>query len=89
MDGTDSTEQLTRDIDFVTFMKIFPKDGQRIYIPIISSNKMTRNQDPSMIRTRLRLLNRFYLNISNIECLYKAEERNIIISNIPDVANAK
>ena len=88
MDGTDSTEQLTRDIDFVTFMKIFPRDGQRIYILIISSNKMTRNQDPSMIRTRLRLLNRFYLNISNIECLYKAEERNIIISNIPDVANA-
>lgn len=36
----------------------------------------------------MRLLNRFCLNLSNIEYLYKAEETNIFRNNIPDVANA-
>ena len=89
MDGTDITEQLTR--RYSDFFALYEKLVQRwpgIYVPRIPPKKITGNQDPSVIKTRMRLLNRFCLNLSNIEYLYKAEETNIFRNNIPDVANA-
>ena len=89
MDGTDVTEQLTR--RYSDFFALYEKLVQRwpgIYVPRIPPKKITGNQDPSVIKTRMRLLNRFCLNLSNIEYLYKAEETNIFRNNIPDVANA-
>ena len=89
MDGTDITEQLTR--RYSDFFALYEKLLQRwpgVYIPRIPPKKMTGNQDPILIKTRMRLLNRFCLNLSNIEYLYKAEETNIFRNNIPDVANA-
>ena len=89
MDGTDITEQLTR--RYSDFFALYEKLLQRwpgIYIPRIPPKKMTGNQDPNLIKSRMRLLNRFCLNLSNIEYLYKAEETNIFKNNIPDVANA-
>ena len=44
--------------------------------------------NPDMIKTRMRLLNRFLLNLSNIDYLYKSEESSIFRNNIPEVANA-
>ena len=89
MDGTDITEPLTR--RYSDFFSLYEKLLQRwpgIYIPRIPPKKITGNLDPNLIKTRMRLLNRFCLNISNIEYLYKAEETNIFKNNIPDVANA-
>ena len=89
LDGTDLTEQLTR--RYSDFYALYEKLLQRwpgIYIPRIPPKKITGNQDPNIIKTRMRLLNRFCLNLSNIEYLYKAEETNIFRNNMPDVANA-
>jgi len=89
MDGTDVTEQLTR--RYSDFFALYEKLLQRwpgIYIPRIPPKKITGNTDPSVIKTRMRLLNRFCLNLSNIEYLYKAEETNIFRNNVPDIANA-
>jgi hypothetical protein len=89
MDGTDITEPLTR--RYSDFFSLYEKLLQRwpgIYIPRIPPKKITGNLDPNLIKTRMRLLNRFCLNISNIEYLYKAEETNIFKNNIPDVGNA-
>ena len=36
----------------------------------------------------MRLLNRFCLNLSSIDYLYKSDEANIFRSNVPDVSNA-
>jgi hypothetical protein len=87
MDGTDITEQLTR--RYSDFFALYEKLLQRwpgIYIPRIPPKKITGNTDPNMIKTRMRLLNRFCLNLSNIEYLYKSEETNIFKTNVPDVA---
>lgn len=89
LDGTDLTEQLTR--RYSDFYALYEKLLQRwpgIYIPRIPPKKITGNQDPNIIKTRMRLLNRFCLNLSNIEYLYKAEETTIFKNNIPDVANS-
>ena len=82
MDGTDITEPLTR--RYSDFFSLYEKLLQRwpgIYIPRVPPKKITGNMDPSVIRTRMRLLNRFCLNLSNIEYLYKAEETNIFRNN--------
>ncbi len=89
LDGTDITEKLVR--RYSDFFALYEKLLQRwpgIYIPRIPPKKITGNMDPAMIKTRMRLLNRFCLNLSNIEYLYKAEETNIFRNNIPEVANA-
>ena len=89
MDGTDVTEQLTRRYsDFFALYEKLLKRWPGIYIPKIPPKKITGSTDPSVIKTRMRLLNRFLLNLSNIEYLYKAEETNIFRNNVPDVANA-
>ena len=89
MDGTDITEQLTR--RYSDFFNLYEKLLQRwpgVFIPRIPPKKMTGNMEPRIIKTRMRLLNRFCLNISNIDYLYRAEETNIFKNNIPDVSNA-
>ena len=89
MDGTDVTEQLTR--RYSDFYALYEKLLQRwpgIYIPRIPPKKITGNTTPALIKTRMRLLNRFCLNLSNIDFLYRAEETNIFRNNVPDVANA-
>ncbi len=89
LDGTDITEKLVR--RYSDFFSLYEKLIQRwpgIYVPRIPPKKITGNLDPAVIKTRMRLLNRFCLNLSNIEYLYKAEETNIFRNNIPDVANA-
>ena len=87
--GTDITEKLSR--RYSDFFSLYEKLLQRwpgIYIPRIPQKKTTGNKDPSLISKRIRLINRFCLNLSNIEYLYKCEEVNIFRSNIKDVANA-
>ena len=89
LDGTDITERLSR--RYSDFFALYEKLLQRwpgVYIPRIPPKKITGNLDPAVIKTRMRLLNRFCLNLSNIDYLYKAEETNIFRNNIPDVANA-
>ena len=89
MDGTDITEPLYR--RYSDFFALHQKLIQRwpgIYIPPIPPKKISGNLDPNLIKTRMRLLNRFCLNLSNIEYLYKSEETNIFRNNIPEVANA-
>ena len=89
MDGTDITEKLTR--RYSDFYSLYEKLIQRwpgIYVPRIPPKKITGNLDPSAIKTRMRLLNRFCLNLSNIEYLYKSEEAGFFRNNIPDVSNA-
>ena len=89
MNGTDVNEDLTR--RYSDFYSLYDKLLLRwpgIYIPRIPPKKITGNTDAKTIKERLRLLNRFCLNISNIEYLYKAEETNIFRNNVPDVANA-
>ncbi|MCQ2821646.1 MAG: hypothetical protein MJ252_30680 [archaeon] len=89
MDGTDVTDQLTR--RYSDFFSLYEKLLQRwpgIYIPRIPPKKITGNMDPKMIKTRMRLLNRFCLNLSNINYLYNAEETSLFRNNVPDVANA-
>ena len=89
MDGTDITEPLARRYsDFFSLYEKLLKRWPGIYIPRIPPKKITGNLDPIVIKTRMRLLNRFCLNLSNIEYLYKAEETNIFRNNIQDVANA-
>ena len=83
------TEPLER--RYSDFFALYEKLLQRwkgIYIPRIPPKKITGNLDPNMIKTRMRLLNRFCLNLSKIEYLYKSEEGNIFRTNIPEVANA-
>ena len=89
LDGTDLTEQLVR--RYSDFFSLYEKLLQRwpgVYIPRIPPKKITGNQDPNMIKTRMRLLNRFCLNLSNIDYLYKAEETTIFKNNIPEVSNS-
>ena len=89
MDGTDITEQLTR--RYSDFFNLYEKLLQRwpgVFIPRIPPKKITGNMEPKIIKTRMRLLNRFCLNVSNIDYLYRAEETNIFKNNIPDVSNA-
>ena len=89
MDGTDITEQLTR--RYSDFFSLYEKLLQRwpgVYIPRVPPKKITGNMDPAIIKTRMRLLNKFCLDISNIDYLYKAEETKIFRNNVPDVSNA-
>jgi hypothetical protein len=89
LDGADMTEKLPR--RYSDFFSLYEKLLQRwpgIYIPRIPPKKIVGNTDQSTIKIRMRLLNRFCLNLSNIEYLYKAEETSIFRNNVPDVSNA-
>ncbi len=89
LNGTDITDKLSR--RYSDFFSLYEKLLQRwpgIYIPRIPQKKITGNKDPPIISKRIRLINRFCLNLSNIEYLYKSEEVNLFKSNVPEVANA-
>ena len=87
--GTDITDQLTR--RYSDFFNLYEKLLQRwpgIYVPRIPPKKITGNLDPAVVQTRMRLLNRFCLNLSKIEYLYNSEETNLFkTSKAPDIAN--
>ena len=89
MDGSDLTEPVPR--RYSDFFSLYEKLLQRwpgIYIPRVPPKKIIGNMNPDMIKTRMRLLNRFLLNLSNIGYLYQSEESSIFRNNIPEVANA-
>ena len=87
--GTDIKEKLTRRYsDFYTLYEKLLQRWPGVYIPRIPPKKITGNMDPSNIKTRMRLLNRFCLNISNIDYLYKSEETSMFRTNYPDLSYA-
>ena len=68
MQGTDISEKLLR--RYSDFFALYEKLLQRwpgIYIPRVPPKKITGNLDPNIIKSRMRLLNRFCLNLSNID----------------------
>ena len=87
LEGTDIKEPLTRRYsDFYTLYEKLLQRWPGVYIPRIPPKKITGNMDPSNIKTRMRLLNRFCLNISNIDYLYKSEETSMFRTNYPDLS---
>lgn len=89
LNGTDITEQMSR--RYSDFYALYEKLLQRwpgVYIPRIPPKKITGNMDKKTIKTRMRLLNRFCLNLSNINYLYTSEETTIFKDKVPDVSAA-
>ena len=87
--GTDIAEQLTR--RYSDFHALYEKLVARwtgIYVPRIPPKKITKNTSRKMIKGRMRLLNRFCLNLSNIDYLYSSDETSLFKGNTPDLANA-
>ena len=89
LNGTDITEQMAR--RYSDFFALYEKLIQRwpgIYVPRIPGKKLTKNTSRKMIKRRMRLLNRFCLNLSNIDYLYSCDETSLFKGNTPDLANA-
>ena len=89
LNGTDITEQMSR--RYSDFHALYEKLIQRwpgVYIPRIPPKKITKNTSRKMIKRRMRLLNRFCLNLSNIDYLYSCDETSLFKGNTPDLANA-
>ena len=89
LNGTDITEQMSR--RYSDFHALYEKLLSRwpgIYIPRIPPKKLTKNTSRKMIKNRMRLLNRFCLNLSNIDYLYSSDETSLFKGNTPDLANA-
>ena len=89
LNGTDITEQMSR--RYSDFHALYEKLLSRwpgIYIPRIPPKKLTKNYSRKMIKNRMRLLNRFCLNLSNIDYLYSSDETSLFKGNTPDLANA-
>ena len=89
LNGTDITEQMSR--RYSDFYALYEKLLQRwpgIYIPRIPPKKLTKNTSRKMIKNRMRLLNRFCLNLSNIDYLYSSDETSLFKGNTADLANA-
>ena len=89
LNGTDITEQMSR--RYSDFHALYEKLLIRwpgIYIPRIPPKKMTKNTSRKMIKRRMRLLNRFCLNLSNIDYLYSSDETSLFKGNTPDLVNA-
>ena len=87
--GTDITDEMSR--RYSDFHALYEKLCQKwpgIYIPRIPGKKLTKNTSRKMIKTRMRLLNRFCLNLSNIDYLYSSDETALFKGNTPDLANA-
>ena len=88
LNGKDITEKMSR--RYSDFFALYEKLLQRwpgVYIPKIPPKLMTKNTSRKKIKTRMRLLNRFCLNLSNIDYLYNSEETNIFKGNSQDIAN--
>ena len=89
LNGTDITEKMSR--RYSDFHALYEKLLIRwpgIYIPRIPPKKMTKNYSRKMIKRRMRLLNRFCLNLSNIDYLYSSDETSLFKGNTPDLVNA-
>ena len=89
LNGTDITDQMSR--RYSDFFALYEKLCQKwpgIYIPRIPGKKITKNTSRKMIKTRMRLLNRFCLNLSNIDYLYSSDETALFRGNTTDLANA-
>ena len=89
LNGTDITEQMSR--RYSDFHALYEKLIQRwpgVYVPRIPPKKITKNTSRKMIKRRMRLLNRFCLNLSNIDYLYSCDETSLFKGNTPDLANA-
>jgi hypothetical protein len=89
LNGTDITDQMSR--RYSDFFALYEKLCQKwpgIYIPRIPGKKITKNTSRKMIKTRMRLLNRFCLNLSNIDYLYSSDETALFKGNTTDLANA-
>jgi hypothetical protein len=89
MSGTDISDKLNR--RYSEFYSLYEKLLQRwpgVYIPKVPHKILINNKDTVNVKIRMRLLNRFCLNLSKIDYLYKSEEVNIFKNNIPEVTNA-
>lgn len=88
LNGTDITEQTNR--RYSDFYSLYEKLLQRwpgVYVPRIPPKQITGNMDRKNIKTRMRLLNRFCLNLSSIDYLYNSEEAEIFKKNTGDIAS--
>ena len=89
LNGTDITDKMSR--RYSDFHALYEKLCQKwpgIYIPRIPGKKITKNTSRKMIKTRMRLLNRFCLNLSNIDYLYSSDETALFKGNTSDLVNA-
>ena len=89
LNGKDITEKMSR--RYSDFHALYEKLLQRwpgVYIPRIPPKIMTKNTSRKRIKRRMRLLNRFCLNLSNIDYLYSSDETSIFKSTAQDVANS-
>ena len=88
LNGTDITEKMSR--RYSDFFALYEKLLQRwpgVYIPRIPPKLITKNTSRKRTKRRMRLLNRFCLNLSNIDYLYACEETSLFRGNTQDVAN--
>lgn len=88
LNGTDITEKMSR--RYSDFFALYEKLLQRwpgVYIPRIPPKIITKNTSRKKIKRRMRLLNRFCLNLSNIDYLYACEETSVFKGNSQEVAN--
>ena len=88
LNGTDITEKMSR--RYSDFLALYEKLIQRwpgVYIPRIPPKMIGKNRSRKRIKRRMRLLNRFCLNLSNIDYLYACDETSIFRGNSQDIAN--
>ena len=89
LNGTDITEQMSRRYsDFYALYEKLLTRWPGIYIPRIPPKKIAKNTSRKTIKRRMRLLNRFCLNLSNIDYLYSSDETSLFKGNTPDLINA-
>jgi hypothetical protein len=87
--GTDIQEALKRRYsDFYALHEKLLERWPGIYVPNIPPKVVVGNLDADIIAYRIRLLNRFCLDLSNIKYLYESEEVKLFQSNTNDVAKA-
>ena len=87
--GTDIQEALKRRYsDFYALHEKLLERWPGIFVPNIPPKVVVGNLDADIIAYRIRLLNRFCLDLSNIKYLYESEEVKLFQSNSNDVAKA-
>ena len=87
LNGKDIIGKMTR--RYSDFFALYEKLVQRwpgVYIPKIPPKIMTKNTSRKKIKRRMRLLNRFCLNLSEIDYLYNCNETSLFKSNNQDIA---
>ena len=87
LNGTDIIGKMSR--RYSDFFALYEKLVQRwpgVYIPKIPPKFITKNTSRKKIKRRMRLLNRFCLNLSEIDYLYHCDETSLFKSNNQDIA---